>query len=267
MTISYANVNGSQMELTPMRVSYKAPGASTYADLGGTLSNVLVKMEYGKANIYADQLGKTIIDRRVSSTVCQVTTELSEIKNKDLFKIAFPHATFVQKTLTAGTATAANPSVFTFTAHGLANGSKIQFTAGTLPTGFSLNTSYYVVVAATDTFELSLTQGGSAIAGTGSAGTGLTLVAHGEFNTAFDFLSAIGDGDLVNSGSLLLHPLSKADADLSGDYLFYKACSTASSEVTYGPEGQAKIKVVWEVLPDTSVTPARFFRHGDPAVV
>jgi hypothetical protein len=58
------------------------------------------------------------------------------------------------------------------------NGAPFQFTAGTAPTGFSLNTTYFVValtVPATGqtTFELSSTQGGTAGNST-STGSGLT---------------------------------------------------------------------------------------------
>lgn len=80
------------------------------------------------------------------------------------------------------------------------------------------------------------------------------------------WVNAIGDSDLSHSAQLLLHPLSKADADLTENYLFYKACSSAESEITYSPEGQAKLKIVWNILPDTSVSPAVFFIYGDPAV-
>lgn len=76
----------------------------------------------------------------------------------------------------------------------------------------------------------------------------------------------IGDGDLARSAILILHPLSRANADLSGDFKFFKATATGESEVTYSPTGQAKLKIVWRVYPDTSATPAKFFVHGDPAI-
>lgn len=65
-----------------------------------------------------------------------------------------------------------SPAVFTFTAHGLTNGKRVILTTGgTLPTGLSPNTIYFVVNAASNTFNVSATQGGSAINTTG-AGSG-----------------------------------------------------------------------------------------------
>ena len=80
------------------------------------------------------------------------------------------------------------------------------------------------------------------------------------------FENNIGDSDLANSGILLLHPLSKPDADLSGDYKFFKACSDAKSELTYGPKDQVRLKIIWNILPDDSVQPEKFFVQGDPTI-
>lgn len=93
---------------------------------------------------------------------------------------------------------------------------------------------------------------------------GTEVVGSGPFAgaTAFDFLSAIGDGSLSNAGELLLHPLSMPDSNTDFDYTFWKACSTAESEIVYSPENQAKLKIVWLILPDTSTQPARFARFG-----
>lgn len=88
-------------------------------------------------------------------------------------------------------------------------------------------------------------------------GTGPSDLAYLQFNTA------IGDGDLSNAGILKLHPISKNPTDESTDLYFWQACSSAESEITYGPEEQSKAKIVWNILPDTSVSPARFFRYGD----
>lgn len=182
MPVSYSTVSTQNMELSPMRVSFGPAGSEV--DLGGSLGNVSLSIKYTKAEIMADQSGKTVRDRRVSAQMIQVTTELAEIQNKDIWKIVFPHA----KEVVSG-----------------------------------MNKQIY-------------------------------------------FQAAIGDSDLANAKSLILHPLSKQNSDKSGDYLFYKAVASAESEIVYGPEQQAKLKIVWNILPDDSVQPERFMLHGDPAI-
>lgn len=58
-------------------------------------------------------------------------------------------------------------NTFTSPAHGMANDQRVRLVAvpggATLPTGVSEDTTYWVVGTATDTFQLSLTQGGAAI--------------------------------------------------------------------------------------------------------
>jgi hypothetical protein len=64
----------------------------------------------------------------------------------------------------AATITIASPAVVTRATHGLANGSFVYFTTtGALPTGLAVNTGYYVINSATNTFNVSLTLGGTAI--------------------------------------------------------------------------------------------------------
>jgi len=103
----------------------------------------------------------------------------------------------------------------TYTAHGLSNGNPVFFSAITSTTGISTNTLYYVTSVTTNTFQVSSTRGGSALAlttdGTGtcvlgvftasSAGTGTATVALNAQNsgktitvtstTAFTYTSAL----------------------------------------------------------------------------
>lgn len=72
--------------------------------------------------------------------------------------------------VSASTVSVGTPSLVTCSAaHGFVNGDKIGFTTGTLPTGLSLRTVYYVINAASTTFNVSLTSGGAAINTTGTS--------------------------------------------------------------------------------------------------
>jgi hypothetical protein len=60
--------------------------------------------------------------------------------------------------------TYASPAVIGWTKHGLADGTAVTFSStGTLPGGLSSSTTYYVVNASQDTFNVSATLGGTAI--------------------------------------------------------------------------------------------------------
>jgi hypothetical protein len=66
----------------------------------------------------------------------------------------------------------ASPAVIGWTAHGLANGTAVTFSStGTLPTGLTAGTTYYVVNANTNWFSVATTLGGTAVNTTG-AGSG-----------------------------------------------------------------------------------------------
>ena len=64
--------------------------------------------------------------------------------------------------------TVASPATVTAAGHGLTNGKKVQFvTTGALPSGILANTTYFVINASTDTFNIAASQGGAAIAASG----------------------------------------------------------------------------------------------------
>lgn len=176
--VSTAVITPGNLELTPVRVTFKG------VDLGATLGNASIAIEAMKADIKADQLGETVIDRKITGLKFAVTTELAEIKLKDNWKVVFPWLNLI----TSG----ANKQMF-------AN-------------------------------------------------------------------SQIGRADSDDAGELILHPLSLPDADKSGDYKFYKAIAEGKSEIVYGPGEQARLKIVFNILPDFSTTPARFMVHGDPTI-
>ncbi len=78
----------------------------------------------------------------------------------------------------SGTHTAYRPTTVTYNAHGMVANTPVRF-AGTMPTGLTAGTTYYVTSApapATNTFSISSTPGGDALFSTGT-GSGITLDA------------------------------------------------------------------------------------------
>jgi len=65
----------------------------------------------------------------------------------------------------------ADDDTLTLAAHGLANGTRVRLTGGSLPAGLALATDYYVRDAAANTFKVAATPGGAAVAITAD-GTG-----------------------------------------------------------------------------------------------
>ena len=112
--------------------------------------------------------------------------------------------TYVEKTIAAmsnpqsSTVTISNasPAVVTWNSHGLSNGNKVSFsTTGSLPSPLTINTTYYVVSAGANTFQLSLTLGGASInTTTAGSGTHTCYLAKGEtkLNIVSHSLGAVG---------------------------------------------------------------------------
>lgn len=175
--MSAPSVNPANVELSPMSVTFNGVA------LGGTEGAVKISFKQEYADITIDQLGKTPIDSVVTGQSYAVKLTLAEIKNKDLWKIAFPNAKLINN-----------------------SGTK----------------SIYMD-------------------------------------------SQVGTHLLDSASALVLHPLSHADSDLSGDFKFFKAVAKSAVEIDYGHDKQVGLQVEFVIYPDASVTPARFCVHGDPS--
>lgn len=60
---------------------------------------------------------------------------------------------------------------------------------------------------------------------------------------------SMGSSAYTAAQTLVLHPVVLADSDLSQDHNFFLAYPEEASAVTYGPEEQSKIKIVWTIYP------------------
>lgn len=121
------------------------------------------------------------------------------------------------------TITIASPGVVTWNSHPLQNGDPVRLqTTGALPTGLAANTTYYVVSAAANTFQLSATRGGAAINTSGTqSGTHTAIYAPhgwGDNSTTFnvpDFRGRVAAGR-DNMGGTAANRLTTAGAGIAG---------------------------------------------------
>lgn len=99
----------------------------------------------------------------------------------NLYKQNLPLVRDISLNSSTVTITIASPGVVTWNAHGLTNGTRIYLeTTGALPTGYSTAVPFFIVNAATNTFQLAATSGGSAIITSGSQSGVQTAIAGGD---------------------------------------------------------------------------------------
>ena len=130
-----------------------------------------------RANRIATGTGQGIVlqgsnQRNTGALLGTLTSDLAFVARKNVF-FGFSGGNQIVakgKTITATvTMTIATPAVVTWTAHGLAANTAVTFsTTGTLPTGLTAGTLYYVLAPTTNTFTVSATVGGAAIPTSGT---------------------------------------------------------------------------------------------------
>lgn len=81
----------------------------------------------------------------------------------------------------------------------------------------------------------------------------------------FIFDSQIGYSQVSSAGLLNLHPLSLPNTDLSEDFNIFLAAAEGAADFGFSPSEQVKLKCSWNVYPDFSTSPPRFYYFGDPA--
>lgn len=81
-----------------------------------------------------------------------------------------------------------------------------------------------------------------------------------------DFKDQTATRQLASSAPLELHPLEEALSSNDYNWYFYKSIPMEDSEYTFGPAEQAKMKIHWQILLDTTTNPYRLFRVGNHAL-
>ncbi len=101
-----------------------------------------------------------------------------------------------------------------------------------------------------------------------SASLGGTTPYTGSAPSAFiEWITNIGHSDLSVAGQLTLHPLVRgATSNGDWDWNFWKASPVEVTEMSFSPTKQSGFKVVWNVFPDTSKSPAEFGRMGNTSL-
>lgn len=114
----------------------------------------------------------------------------------------------------------ASPGVVTWTSHGLSNGTPVVFsTSGALPTGITAGTTYYVINAATNTFQVAATAGGTAI---NTSGTQSGVHAGNR---------AYAVGDLVTYSSVTYYAIAAGFANTPPNASFWYALTGTTYEI------------------------------------
>lgn len=178
--LEYDLISGVERLIGPMRV-YRAQveglnqqGEVQGADLNWMMNEFpLTELQQGTPSYFAysyrDPIGLSRV--RFNKTVGTST-------KVDYNYIPQPNplvtASFLDADVSTGTET-----ITTTNPHRLVNGDIVYFeTSGTLPTGLSKETAYYVIAATTNTFQVSTTLGGTAVNITAASGGGTHLVTN-----------------------------------------------------------------------------------------
>lgn len=103
----------------------------------------------------------------------------------------------------------ASPAVVTHVGHTYQNNDPVIFTAGTLPTGLALNTTYFVRGVSAGSYNLSLTTGGANINTTGSPSAG-AFIGRAWGTTSSNWLYKTGNLPALTGTLLLLNCEYKA---------------------------------------------------------
>ncbi len=210
-TITLADFNGQAWT--------EIDGWLTTGDLGAdqeTITQVLINSgitRYAKG---------TISFPAMTNTFTPMKTDAGQVAYKAATRVCQPFAFKIEwgaDCAIEGIVTISNgtPGVVTWNGHGLANGDVVSFTTtGTLPTGLTPSTDYYVVSASTNTFSVAATPGGTAI-NTSAAGSGVhtaSAIPGGETDLFYGFAlpgaKTGGDASATRTLTFNIQPIARS---------------------------------------------------------
>lgn len=128
----------------------------------------------------------------------------------------------------------------TWTGHTFANGDRVYFSGGTLPTGLAANVAYFVRDQAANTFKVATTAGGAAIDLTGTPSGTTSGFTSGAWNTLnyFEGTASPTRGAFVAGDVVYIRSKDASDADIT---------RTLSAAITVGSAAATSStpKVTW----------------------
>jgi hypothetical protein len=195
-----------KLDYVPPNVFFEQPRTDTF-----TIETVNGKRFVAVRHRYSP--GQFIVDEmeEVGSKVSDVALEVDQFDF--LYGTGAIKRRFYDGESHAFTADASSDTL-TSAAHGLEDDEIVYLAStGALPTGLSLNTKYYVVNKATNTFQVSLTKGGSAV-DFSTAGTG-TLTWFYSDNTITDEFASVRDISAYTQGIALVPFTCEAARDIA----------------------------------------------------
>lgn len=176
----YIEVGGYFYDITPLR-STTAAGDVKFLATDGSSTIVVSDAAFGSTvGDYVTFSGAVTLGGNITAAVLDQNYKIATVIDANSYTIEAKNPTTGLPVLASAsdvtsstfTCTVASPAVLTFASYSPTNNDRLYlYSTGTLPTGLSANTVYYVIAAAGATCELSLTQGGAAV-NTTTTGTG-----------------------------------------------------------------------------------------------
>jgi len=198
---------------SPNTITIKSPtslGSSYIQTLptGNPASTKLLQIDSSGAQSYADVDGSTLQNSSGTLSVKDNGITLPKISARTVQSDRDKYTGQTSVTITI-----ASPGVVTKTSHGYSNNDEIVFTTdGSLPTGITKGTAYYVKNATTNTFEISTTAGGSSVNTSGAqSGTHYCVKV---------IQCSTGEVFFLNPANLLTNSASSTTETLANYFIF-----------------------------------------------
>ena len=249
--VMYKDIGGSLFEMTRIDAGDKAyfqnnVGANASIHKFYIEGNQIVLLPeiigqvQGSLVFYIFLRPNQLVQNSRASTLTDISSASDTIKKNFL-----PNSTFIQ----------VNPTnTITIPSHGFVNGNKLMFSStGTLPTGITTGVLYYVVNSAINTFQISISIGGSAVSitGFGSGMHTVTRLKYLEFSVApenIDFSTdtiTITNNDFANDDRILISSTDILPTPLVSNTFYYVVGRTINTIQLSNSVGGSAINITY----------------------